>query len=185
MQNFPPCPRSRPAANVKRCFAIIGVEEQTFSTGSGEPDSTNNLVQVARKLSAAIARSRHAILTGGHLARAETSVKYAALVGGRDEGQPASPTRLIGVLPTDSSIAVDPCIKVPRVDVHCVSGEPVRQLYVHFVVERRERRYHSADRRRRYSVGRADGDAARGRSGAGRWTPHGIFLIQSKCLRRL
>ena len=118
--------------NSSRSFAIIGVVGRTFSKKPliNEPD----LVHVARKVGAAITREHHAVLTGGHHERKETSVKYCALQGAIDEARSSSssrPARLIGIVPIDISMSLNPPVEGQKVVAYATPDDPIRYLYVH------------------------------------------------------
>jgi predicted Rossmann-fold nucleotide-binding protein len=120
-----------------RSFAIVGVVGRTFGTTPTrrQPD----LVRVASSVGAAITQAGHAILTGGHHLRAETSVKYSVFDGARSMARETSPARLIGILPKSISLALEPHWKEPHISVHSVPDDPVRQLYVHTMLPSEKR----------------------------------------------
>ena len=109
-------------------FAIVGVVGKTFST-SGAQRPSPSLVVLANEVGEAITRQGHAVLTGGHVDRVETSVKYDALLGAFQAATLALPSRLIGILPASISKALGRSASEPYVDVDCKPA--VRQLYVH------------------------------------------------------
>lgn len=118
--------------NGSRSFAIIGVVGRTFSKEPliNEPD----LVHVAMEVGAAITREHHAVLTGGHHERKETSVKYCALQGAINEARSTGssrPARLIGIVPIDISMNLNPPVEGQKVVAYATQEDPIRYLYVH------------------------------------------------------
>jgi len=124
----------------RRSFAIIGVVGRTFSKTplAEEP----GLVRVAREVGAAITKKHHAVLTGGHHERKETSVKYCALKGAIDEAsstRSSRPARLIGIVPIDISESLELPVKGRQVVTDAAQGGPIQHIYVHTALPSEQR----------------------------------------------
>ena len=116
----------------KRGFAVIGVVGKTYKKTpvKGEiPRDIANLIDAAKRLGERITECGHAVLTGGHYARPETSVKFCALEGAVKAAPRVGLARLIGAVPRDITEAFQLSVQEPFTDLN-VEGK-VKHLYLH------------------------------------------------------